>query len=241
MEIMKKIAVKAKDNMNAGHVTIAFLGDSVTQGCFEIYKKADQSIETIFDKEHGYHALLNKIFSILYPSVPINMINAGISGDNAPHALERLERDVLCHNPDLTVVCFGINDCEQGLEGIKTYQDALHGIFKALQSKDIEVIFMTPNMMNTTVSDHIQDEDIKRIARDKMEQQREGILDAYMEAARQVCKEEHVTICDCYAKWKTLYQNGVDITELLSNKVNHPIREMNWLFAVSLLDTMMQQ
>ena len=241
MEIMKKIAAKAKDNMNVGHVTIAFLGDSVTQGCFEIYKKADQSIETIFDKEHGYHTLLNKIFSILYPSVPINIINAGISGDNAPHALERIERDVLCHNPDLTVVCFGLNDCEQGIKGIKTYQDALHGIFKALKNKNTEVIFMTPNMMNTSVSDHIQDEDIKKIAREKMEQQKEGILDAYMEAARQVCREEKVTICDCYAKWKTLYQNGVDITELLSNKVNHPTREMNWLFAVSLLDTMMQQ
>ena len=61
-----------------------------------------------------------------------------------------------------------------------------------------------------------------------------------MEAAKQVCEKNHVRICDCYAKWKRLYENGVDITELLANKINHPTREMNWLFATSLLDTMMQ-
>jgi hypothetical protein len=35
-------------------------------------------------------------------------------------------------------------------------------------------------------------------------------------------------------------QNGVDTTELLSNKINHPIREMNWLFAYSLVEEMMK-
>ena len=38
----------------------------------------------------------------------------------------------------------------------------------------------------------------------------------------------------------SLYENGVDVTELLANKINHPTREMNWLFAVSLVDTMLR-
>ena len=42
-------------------------------------------------------------------------------------------------------------------------------------------------------------------------------------------------VCDCYAQWKQLKAAGVNTTELLSNKLNHPTREMNWLFAVSLL------
>ena len=29
-------------------------------------------------------------------------------------------------------------------------------------------------------------------------------------------------------------------TNLLSNKINHPTREMNWLFAISLIETMMK-
>ena len=49
----------------------------------------------------------------------------------------------------------------------------------------------------------------------------------------------NIPVCDCYAIWKKLYESGVDITELLANKINHPTREMNWLFAVSLLDVMM--
>ena len=240
MEIMKKIISKAANNRDAGHVTIAFLGDSVTQGCFEVYKKADKSLETIFDKEHSYHTLLNKMFSVLYPSVPINMINAGVSGGTATHGSRRLERDVIRYNPDLTVVCFGLNDCQNGYEGIEKYKNALQDIFQSLQDNGIEIIFMTPNMMNTSVSDHIQDEDIRRVAEEIMTKQKEGILDAYMDAAKQVCEKNNVRICDCYAKWKRLYENGVDITELLANKINHPTREMNWLFATSLLDTMMQ-
>lgn len=50
MEIVQKLAARAADNWNAGAVTIAFLGDSVTQGCFELYKKSDGSVETYFDK-----------------------------------------------------------------------------------------------------------------------------------------------------------------------------------------------
>ena len=55
MEIIKKIQAKASDNWGNGAVTIAFLGDSVTQGCFEVYKKEDGGIETYYDKESTYH------------------------------------------------------------------------------------------------------------------------------------------------------------------------------------------
>ena len=41
-------------------------------------------------------------------------------------------------------------------------------------------------------------------------------------------------------KWKTLYENGVNITELLSNKINHPNHEMNWVFAYSLVEEIMR-
>ena len=47
-------------------------------------------------------------------------------------------------------------------------------------------------------------------------------------------------MCDCYAKWKLLSQNGVDTTALLANGINHPSREMAWMFAYSLLETMMR-
>ena len=33
---------------------------------------------------------------------------------------------------------------------------------------------------------------------------------------------------------------GVNVTELLANKINHPTREFHYLFAISLLETMFE-
>ena len=240
MNIMNKLKQKALDNMDHEGVTIAFLGDSVTQGCFEIFMRSETEIDTIFDKESAYHKYLSQILSVLYPTVPVNIINAGISGDNAPHGLQRLQKDVLRHEPDLVVVCFGLNDVCQGIDKLDQYTNALRKIFQEIQKTQAEVIFMTPNMMNTQVSVHITDPIIRKIATDAAKIQNEGILDAYMDGATAVCEECGVTVCDCYHKWKRLADNGVNTTDLLVNHINHPTRQMNWLFAVSLMETMLQ-
>ncbi len=238
MEITKKLADKANDNWFAAPVTIAFLGDSVTQGCFDLYQKYNSGIQTFFDKNSAYHNYLAQILTVLYPTVPINIINAGISGSNASHGLERIERDVISHSPDLTVVCFGLNDSGQGLDGIDKYISALRGIFERLKAADIETIFMTPNMMNTEISCHLHNELIRSVAAETLGTQTNGMMDAYMDAARELCREMDIKVCDCYKKWKTLNEAGVNTTELLANKINHPSKEMNWLFAYSLVETM---
>ena len=239
MNIMKLIQERSQNNAGREGVTIAFLGDSVTQGCFEVYMTAAGEVETVYDRNYTYHSYLSRIFSLLYPNVPVNIINAGISGGSAPHAVDRLERDVLRHQPDLTIVCFGLNDAGAGMNGIDEYVQALEKIFVGLKASGSEIIFMTPNMMNTYVSVFLTDPDIREIAETTQRTQNEGILDAYLEAAVLLCKKHNVPVCDCYAKWKRLANQGVDTTNLLSNKINHPTREMNWLFAVSLLDTIM--
>lgn len=240
MNIMNKLKQKALDNWNHEGVTIAFLGDSVTQGCFEVFMRTETDIDTVFDKECAYHEYLSQILSVLYPTVPVNIINAGISGDNAPHGLQRLQKDVLRHEPDLVVVCYGLNDVCQGLVQLEQYKNALRGIFHEIQKTKTEVIFMTPNMINTEVSVHITDPIIRNLARDLAKIQNEGIMEAYMEGAIGVCAECGVTVCDCYHKWKRLADNGVNITELLANRLNHPSRQMNWLFAISLMETMLE-
>lgn len=239
MKIVEKLAQKAKRNWDFPGVTIAFLGDSVTQGCFEIYHECTDSINTIFDKNCAYHTYFARIMAILYPSVPVNIVNAGISGGNTSHALERLERDVIKHSPDLTIVCFGLNDCGNGPSGLDEYANSLEQIFKNLKNAGSEIIFMTPNMMATQISCHITDAKFKEIANGAMHSQNEGILDMYLDTAKELCKKHAITVCDCYKKWKTLYNNGVNVTELLSNKINHPTRDMNWLFAISLIETIM--
>ena len=238
MHITEKLSRKQADLYGAEPVTIAFLGDSVTQGCFEIYRNGPNSCETYFEPQHAYSARLREMLAILYPNVQVNIINSGISGDNAPNGLRRLERDVLRYHPDLVVVSYGLNDSGRGNAGIADYTAALDGIFAALESAGIESIFLTENMMNTHVSVHSTDPFFVGLAENLASIQNSGLLDRYFEAGKQAAAAHGARICDCYAKWKRLAAGGVDVTELLANKVNHPTREMVYLFAVSLLETM---
>ncbi len=240
MKIIEKLAAKTADHMNHEGVTVAFLGDSVTQGCFEIYKKEDNAIETVFDKRFSYEMGVFDILCTLFPVATVNIINAGISGDRAPRGLLRVDHDVIRHEPDLTVVCYGLNDCSEDEGSIEEYIHALGEIFDKIKASGSELIFMTPNMMNTRVSPHLTDPDFVALAKRTTELQNDGVFDAHIEAARVLCRERGVAVCDCYAIWKKLAAGGVDTTELLSNKINHPTREMNRVFAYELVKTMFE-
>ena len=241
MKIIEKINAKSLDLFGSNPVTIAFLGDSVTQGCFEAYTAESGEIDTVYDSEYGYHAHLRKLLSTLYPKTPLNIINAGISGDTAGNGANRLERDVLRFTPDLCVVCFGLNDCCVPHENaINDYQAALTQIFTRLQQYGVEAIFMTPNMMCTKVDRSITDPTLVSTAKMVAEHQTSGRLEAFLEAGKAAAKALDIPICDCYAKWQNLAKAGVDTDRLLSNRINHPSREMNRLFAVSLLETMFE-
>lgn len=228
MTFIKRIAKRSNDLYGSNQITMAFLGDSITQGCFE---------ESVYDYESVYHERLRKKLNMLFPGVPINVINAGIGGDNAANGLTRLERDVLSYSPDLVVICFGLNDVHKGPEGIDDYAKALRGIFKRLKETNTDTIFMTPNMMNTYVSSKFTSKEMEKLAPEFARIQNEGLFDRYMECARSVCEEEAIPVCDCYRKWKRFHQSGVDVTDLLANYLNHPTREMHNLFAESLFDT----
>lgn len=239
MKVLEKIVEKSKNLYGAKTPVIAFLGDSVTQGCFEVYLKNDGNIETVFDAEGAYHAYLQKILSTLFPNVPVTMINAGISGDSAEGGLARLGRDILPYAPDLTVVSFGLNDAAQGMDRLPRYKKALGEIFRILKESGSEVIFLTENMMNTEVSCHIQEEAIRALAEKLKDVQTAGILDAFFAEAKKTAEECSVKVCDVYEKWKRMNALGVDTTALLSNHLNHPIREMNKMTAFLLADMLL--
>ena len=240
MEILKKLAAKSSALWEHPTVSIAFYGDSVTQGCFEIFKREDGCVETEFRQHEGYPHKLAKILTQLYPMTPVQVINAGLSGDNAAHAFKRLERDVLRFSPDLTVVCFGLNDCMAGMDYLPTYTEALGKIFDALRANGSEVIFMTPNRMNDTVSCKLTVDWMQEYAAKTSKVQNDGIMDAFMEAARAVCREKNVPLCDCYAIWTKFYENGVNIAEMMANKTNHPLEQMHWVFATELARTIFE-
>lgn len=205
MKIKEKLLLDQAGLMEHGPITIVAFGDSVTHGAF---------LEMDFEAAY-LHRLWKKLISIKPQYVPINMINAGIGGLNATNSLPRLEKQVLKHEPDLVIVCFGLNDINTPLED---YLSSLRTIFEKCLAAGAEVIFMTPNMVTT-----------------RDERQLNGYVDHYFEEAKAVAKDVGVKVCDCYAKWKKLSET-VDINHLLANGINHPIREMHALFADSLYE-----
>ncbi|MBE6589000.1 MAG: GDSL family lipase [Ruminococcaceae bacterium] len=239
MKIIEKLAKKQNDLYGAAPATIAFLGDSVTQGCFELFESG-RAIDTVFENKNAYSTRVSEILHMLFPKSHINIVNCGISGDNAPNGLSRLERDILPFKPDLVVVSYGLNDCANGEAGLEKYVKALDDIFKQVKATGAECIFMTENMMNTHVSCHVKNPRFAEIAEGTAKRQNEGVLDLYFDAAKKVAAENGVRVCDCYAKWKAMYAAGVNVTELLANYINHPIRELHYLFAYSLVETMME-
>jgi len=241
MKIIEKIKNRASAVCEHRPPLIAFTGDSVTQGCFELYVKEGGVAETVFIPSESYTEKIKKIFAMFFPSANVSIVNTGISGNRAEFGLMRLESDVLSVNPDLTVVCFGINDSNQKQDGIEKYGNSLREIFKKLKNAGSEVIFMTPNMATDRVDFSIKEEEIQAAALRVATTVNEGWLDKYMEEAKKVCKEENIPVCDCYGLWKTLHKNGVDVTNMLSNKINHPTKEMHWMFAYELVKTMFEK
>lgn len=240
MRFVECLKGKTQDNFSNRTPVIAFLGDSVTQGCFEIYRDHGK-LRTVFDSREAYSEKVKQMLSVLYPEAPVVVANFGINGDTAPGGASRFQRDVVSAAPDLLVVCYGLNDVAEGFEGIAKYQDGLRSIFSQAREAGIEIIFMTPNMMATYGNERILGEDFLNYKEIIETQREQGVMDAYMEAAREVCRKEQIAICDCYAIWKQMYESGVDVTTLLSNGINHPTREMHYLFASQLVLAMLNE
>ena len=237
MKFIEKLAKRNNNMLEEKPVTIAFLGDSVTQGCFELYMEGENGFNTVFEPQNSYVENVKRILQYLFPMAQINVINAGISGGNTDSALKRIDRDVIKFLPDLTVVCLGTNDCTAGIDGLQEYLDNLKSIFEKLNNVGTEIVFLTPHTINDHVSKKIQSKVLIDLAEQFAKNNSEGVVDCYYDNAKRVCKEYNVKVCDCYSIWKNLNKKGVNTTELLCNQLNHPSREMHWLFAHELVKT----
>ncbi|MBO5314828.1 MAG: GDSL family lipase [Clostridia bacterium] len=239
MKITELLKNKEQDRHNNKPVTIAFIGDSVTQGCFECYMKNETALETVFDYKSAYSTRVGEILHTLYPSAQVNIINSGISGDNARGGALRFERDVLSYNPDLVVISFGLNDSVMGKEGLCAYVSALEEMFSALKERNIEAIFLTENTMCMSTSPHLKDEKFINLSKTFGKVQLDGTLKEYFDAAKSSCEKFGVKVCDLYAIWESMAAAGVNTTELLSNKLNHPIREFHYYMAMKIVETIL--
>ena len=221
-KIQKKIDMDYAQLVENGPITIVAFGDSVTHGAVGLGE---------IDYESVYWNRLRKKINERRNYVPVNVINAGIGGITAKASLGRLDKQVLLHNPDLVIICFGLNDINGELD---EYLSALREIFHRVQESGADIIFMTPNTLNTYVAKETH-ESIRDYAVLMAEVQTSGKMDLFMAKATQLANEMSVPVCDCYAEWKKLSKTQ-DTTRLLANYINHPTRDMHKLFADKLFE-----
>ena len=227
MKIKEKLQLDYNGLVEHGPITIVAFGDSVTHG----FLNGDE-----IDFDTVYWNRLRKKLNAVRDYVPVNVINAGIGGITAQGSLERMEKQVLIHEPDLVTVCFGLNDVNGTLE---EYVSALRTIFERCKNAGADVIFLTPNMLNTYVAPDTEDKWLEYAAK-TADMQNSGKMDSFMDAARALAKEMGVPVADCYAEWKKR-SDTEDTTLLLANRINHPAREMHELFAQRLFEIIMAE
>lgn len=226
MKIKDKLWMDRAQLEQEGPITIVAFGDSVTHGALEI---------DVTNYETVYWNVLRKKLLEVRDYVPINVINAGIGGTTATASLQRMDKQVLAHNPDLVIVCFGLNDVNRPLED---YLSAMEGIFQKAKASGVETIFLTPNMLNTYVSEKTAEEHMEYAAV-TAEYQNSGRMDLYISSAIKLADSMDISVCDCYGKWKQLSETQ-DTTQLLANFINHPSPKMHQLFADMLFEMIME-
>ena len=223
MKITEKINFDANQLHEYGPINIVILGDSVSHG---MVAPGEIDYETVY-----WERLRKKILAVRNYT-PVNVINVAIGGSSAVRAIPRLDSQVLCHNPDLVIVCFGLNDVNGELD---EYLGSLKVIFSRCLDAGLDTIFMTPNMLNTHFAEGTPEQYIE-YAHKTADMQNGGRMDLYIESAVKLAKEMGVTVCDCYAEWKKISETE-DVTMLLANRINHPTKEMHELFAQKLFET----
>jgi lysophospholipase L1-like esterase len=75
--------------------TVCFLGDSITHG-------------------GRYHGLICDYYATRFPDRTVRFVNAGVPGDTAWGALNRLQADVIDKKPTSVAIMFGMNDVGRG-------------------------------------------------------------------------------------------------------------------------------
>ncbi|HZJ11021.1 MAG TPA: GDSL-type esterase/lipase family protein [Trueperaceae bacterium] len=212
---------------------IAAFGDSVTQGFTQV--------DTL-EPDIVYHQKVKSALEAAHPGLEVEVNNAGLALDTATDALERLGRDVLSEDPDLVIVGFGLNDAiglgsaTGGLAGIDEFRRSLSAIIDGVhQHNAAQVILLTPNFM-------VSRDDVRHIAEKEraylpllLPVQRDGVVAAYADAARQVGAAKAVPVADVYQAWARLEAEGRDTNELLANGLNHPGAEGHELTAELIL------
>ena len=160
---------------------IIALGDSVTFGPRRFMRESNNWV-----------SILERILDS-WLDEKVEIINAGVGGDTSKRGLERLERDVISHNPDYTLIMFGLNDMFK--ISFNEYKESMEKIVLKLKEKNIVPILMTSNPF-TPVESFLKRKGIKDF--DKFEEE----FREYISYVRELAERENVLLIDIYKFFK---------------------------------------
>lgn len=115
--------------------TIICFGDSLTEGTY-YWETNGLSVYSDYLAEN-------------FPDSAV--INAGARGNSTYDALLRYEADVIAKNPDIVIICFGMNDqawevqYDRPIQTLEKYTSQLTTMITDIQAAGADVILVTPN------------------------------------------------------------------------------------------------
>lgn len=164
----------------------------------------------------------------------LNIINAGVGGNNSQDGRARFGSDVLNKNPDLVIICFGMNDSAKDMAkhvSPAAFKANLEYFVTALKSKGIKIILATPSYieeeMYYTRHDRAVFESVGGAA---------AYVDYYCSIIREVASEQGVLLadvreaCDEYEDRTKILSDGVHATalgySLYSDRIGAQIKKL---------------
>lgn len=189
-----------RERLNAGGpFVVVTLGDSVTAG-------GEASTP-----ERAFPLAFAAALRRSYPKADVQLINAGVGGTNSDYGLERLDRDVLAHKPQLVVIEF-VNDMSWPREKLRANY---HELTARIRAAGAEPVILTPHYMWPEWM---------------------GPFEASRAALKEFAAEEKVGLADASARWGALRILGIPYETLLVNCINHPDDRGHQMFVDALME-----
>ncbi len=136
------------------------------------------------------------------PDQPVEVINAGVSGQTTRDGLARLDHDVLRHQPHIVTISFGLNDLTRLSK--RQFQDGLVELVQRCRQKQALPVLCTPNAVLEASG--------RPVAK----------LEEYCQVIRDTAEALSVPLCDQYAAGQRLRARApVTWRESLSDEI-HP-------------------
>ncbi|WP_295767169.1 SGNH/GDSL hydrolase family protein [uncultured Mucilaginibacter sp.] len=145
----------------------------------------------------------------------INIINAGIGGNNTAEMLARIQKDCLAHKPKLTILMAGTNDMNSVKHiPLEQYEQNMHELSRLITKSGSKLLIMTilplyePYLLTRHPASFYQPEGVDSRRRQ------------VNEVIKKVAKAHHAHLLDIGMRFEAIGKVGLDKDSLIQNEAN---------------------